>query len=305
MPNRRCSAAPRLPQTGWKLLRAAAARPRELADEGRPRPEELHAIWIAEGNALRDFCAERPVHVLCDAPYGGVHPPEQFFHGATGPKNPIPFAKRRECALPECNHVGGGGLRGPPHCLCGRGRQGRGRGGAPLAPERGVAVQRSCQKGEFRRVAAATTAGCDADVAPRAVAATSRPIARELRPWWRRRRRHRLPRAAGALATELRQRAPCETCRKQTQPQAPPSSARQMRAAAGAAPAQLASRTSATATKTKRQGVAEPPADRPLPRGAPPPAPTRLASARHHTHERPGTGECTRRANGLLFCSDA
>ena len=40
--------------------------------------------------------------------------------------------------------------------------------------------------------------------------------------------------------------------------------------------------------KTMRQGVAEPPADRSLPRGAPPHAPTRLASARRYTHERPG-----------------
>ena len=44
-------------QTGWEHLWAAVARPRELADEGRPRPEEFHAAWVAEGNALRDFCA--------------------------------------------------------------------------------------------------------------------------------------------------------------------------------------------------------------------------------------------------------
>ena len=227
--------------------------------------------------------------MLCDAPYGGVHPPEPFLHGATGPESPIPFAKSREFALAECHHVGGGGLRGPPHCLCGRGRQSRGLGGAPLAPERGVAVQRPCQKGKFRRVAAATAAGRDADVAPRAVAATPRPIAPEFRPWRRWRRRHHLKHAAGARATERRENAPCEIWRRRLQPRAPPASARQMRAA-GAAPARQPLHKKANRGRGKSaKALRKAPSERTLPRGTPPHAPSRLVAAK------PGTRRAARK----------
>ena len=240
--------------------------------------------------------------MLCDAPYGGVHPPEPFLHGAAGPESLIPLAKSREFALAECHHVGGGGLRGPPHCQCGRGRQSRGLGGAPLAPERGVAVQRPCQKGKFRRVAAATAAGRDADVAPRAVAATPRPIAPELRPRWRWRRRQHLTRAAGAHATECRESAPCEIWRRRLQPRAPPASAHQMRAA-GAAPARQALHKKANRGRGKSaKALRKAPTERSLPRGTAPHAPLGLIKAKPGTRSAARESETTPAAQAHAAC---